>query len=64
MSGFLNMLGSDMLFVHLATEVECVRRMRKMLQMDISSESNIADLFPFCLPRPLSCLYPTREVDV
>lgn len=50
-------------FVIHATEVEYVRRMRDMLCTDISSESNVVNLFHCCLPRTFCFFTSMREMD-
>lgn len=60
---FLNMPDLKMPFVLHASEVEYVRRMRKMLRKDTSSDSNVVDLSCCCLHPPFRSSYPIREVD-
>lgn len=48
-------------FCH-ATKVECVHWMHYMLQTDISSESNVADLSCCSLPCPFRSFYSIQKV--
>lgn len=49
-------------FVRNATDVEYAHRMREVLRIGISSESNMVDLSYCCSRRPLKLFYLIREV--
>lgn len=60
---FLGMQDFNMPFAHHGTKTQYVRRMRFVLRIYVSSESDMADLSCCCLPRPSSYIYQMQEVD-
>lgn len=53
-----------MRIVRHATEVECVRRMREMLRTNISSKSDVVDLFYCCFTHPFRSFYLILKEDI